>query len=76
MSRDKKPRTPTNSSKPLPKFRCIGGPKDGELLSVLDLPMRAVIEPDGAGGMRVRRDHYVYGAERAGERVWEWREFD
>jgi hypothetical protein len=48
---------------------CIGGPQDGEILSVLELPLGAVITING-----VRRDQYV-GAKRQGREVrevWLW----
>ncbi|HEY2379173.1 MAG TPA: hypothetical protein VGH98_24545 [Gemmatimonadaceae bacterium] len=59
----KKPRDP-GERQPVghPKLPCIGGPKDGEMLAVRDLPMSGVIGPDGAGGMHVRCDRYVHGA--------------
>lgn len=56
-----------------PTLPCIGGPKDGEMLSVCDLPMAGLIGPDGAGGMHVRCDRYVR-TEREGKDVWVWRE--
>lgn len=60
-------------ARPAPKYLCLGGPKDGELLSIIDLPSGALLEPDGAGGLHIRRDHYVRVTRPEGD-VWVWQE--
>ena len=56
-----------------PKLLCIGGPRDGELLSELDLPLGSVMRGDGAGGFTLRRDQYVRVTRPEGG-VWLWQE--
>jgi hypothetical protein len=50
------PRSPAPPPVEYPKLLCIGGPRDGEVISVLDLPMGATITRD-----QVRREEYVKG---------------
>ena len=52
-----------------PKRLCVGGPRDGETLSILDLPMMATVTP----GRIARREHYIR-ATRDGVEIWLWRE--
>jgi hypothetical protein len=69
-----RPRLSGTQEKPVPRFRCIGGPMNGEFLSVLDLPTGAPSSAPGSGGrVTVRRDEYVTGL-REGARVWLWEE--
>jgi hypothetical protein len=68
IPRRKKPRSPSPPPVVYPKLLCIGGPRDGEIVSALDLPIGAVITADA-----VRRDQYVK-AEREGWEVWLWQE--
>lgn len=56
-----------------PKLLCIGGPRDGEILSELDLPLGSVMQGDGSGGFTVRRDQYVRVTRPEGD-VWLWQE--
>jgi hypothetical protein len=74
MPRKKKPRDRRAVPPRIyPKLGCVGGPRDGEIVSALDLPMGAEITPDAAGTMTVRRDLYVKALNDGGD-VWLWQE--